>query len=171
MRVELLLGQRRRGGQVDLLVRVEIPVALTCDVRIVRMTERDAEQEGVVAFVTRVVVQPADGVEGDLVVVLELVRHLGDARLLDRRHVVVPPVHALAGPAPVGGPAEVAGVDVGREPLLESVQLVGADEVHLPAQAGPVALQPEIVRERRDGRGELGRVVVHARPGRQQTRS
>ena len=56
-----------------------------------------------------------------------------------------------------GRPAEVARVDVGREPLLEPVQLVGADEVHLPAQARAVALEPEVVREGRNRRGETPR--------------
>ena len=39
----------------------------------------------------------------------------------------------LAAEAPVRRPAEVPGVDVGRESLLEPVELVGPDEVHLPA--------------------------------------
>ncbi len=126
------------------------------------MTERDAQRERCVALVARVVVQAANRVERDLVVVLELVRHLRDAGLRDGGHRVVPPVDALAGLAPVRSPAEVPGIDVGREPLLEPVQLVGADEVHLPAQARAVALEPKVVREGRDRRAKLGGVVVRA---------
>ncbi len=134
------------------------------------MGERDAESQRGIALVARVVVQPADRVECDLVVVLELVRHLRDSGLLDGRHRVVPPVDALAGLAPVRSPAEVAGIDVGREPLLEPVQLIGADEVHLAAQARPVALEPEVVREGRNRRAKLGGVVVRAGARRQGAR-
>ena len=170
VRVHLVVRQPGRAGQVDVLVGVEIPVTAARDVGVVRMAEGHAEQERDVALEAGVVVQPANRVERDLVVVLELVRDLRDPGLLDRAHVVVPPVDTLAGAAPVRCPAEVARVDVRREPLLEAVQLVRADEVHLPAQAGPVALEAQVVRERRDGRGELGRVVVHACARRQQPR-
>ncbi len=170
VRVELVDGPRGRGREVDVVVGVEIPVASPRDVRVVRVGERHAEEERDVTLVAGVVVEPADRVEGHLVVVLELVRHLGDAGLLDGAHVVVPPVDALARAAPVGRPAEVAGVDVRGEPLLEAVQLIRADEVHLAAEAGPVALEPEVVREGRDRRGKLRRVVVHAGPRRQRAR-
>src|SRR5688500_4073734 len=119
------------------------------------MAERDAETQGDIALEADVVVDTPDRVERNLVVEFELVRDLGYSGLLHGGHVVVPPVDPLAWPAPVGSPAEVSGEDVRREPLLEAVQLVGADEVHLPAQAGPVALEPEVVREGRDGRRKL----------------
>jgi hypothetical protein len=167
VRIELRIGFRRRRGQVDLLVGEQVPVVLARDVGVVRVGEGDAERERSIALVAGVVVETAHGVERDLVVVLELVRDLRHARLLDGAHVVVPPVDPLVGPAPVGRPAEVARIDVRREPLLEPMELVGAHEVHLPAQACPVALEAQVVSEGRDGGGELRGVVVDARSRRQ----
>jgi hypothetical protein len=61
---------------------------------------------------------------------------LGDARAGDGAEIVVPPVDPLAGLAVVRRPAEIGGVDVGGQPLLEAVHLVGSDEMHLARQAG-----------------------------------
>src|SRR5262249_26276490 len=78
-----------------------------------------------------------------------------------------PPVDPLGSSPPVRRPAEVARVHVRGQPLLESVELVRPHEVHLPAEARPVALEPEVVGERRDRGRELGRVVVDAGTGRE----
>ena len=106
--VHLLGRQPRSCRQVDVLVAVEVPVALPGDVRIVRVAEGDAEHERRVPLVAGVVVQAPDRVERDLVVVLELVRDLRNAGFDHRAHVVVPPVDPLAPEAPVGRPTEVA---------------------------------------------------------------
>ncbi len=67
-------------------------------------------------------------------------------------------------------PTEVARVDVGGEALLEAVQLVRADEVHLPRQAGQVASIGQVMGEGRDLRRPLGSVVPRSNGGREQTR-
>src|SRR3546814_3937257 len=62
-------------------------------------------------------------VEGDLVIVLELVGDLGDAGSGHRAEVVIPPVDPLAGLAIVRGPAEVGRIDIRGEARLEAMQL------------------------------------------------
>ena len=47
--------------------------------------------------------------------------------------------------APVGRPAQIGGIDVGRQAFLEAVELVGPDEVHLSGQAGGIAGGPQMV--------------------------
>jgi hypothetical protein len=111
------------------------------------------------------VVEPLARVVGDVVVVFHLVGDLGHAGAGHGAEVVIPPVDPLAGLAVVGGPAEVGGVDVGGQPLLKAVHLVGADEVHLARQAGEVARPPQVMRVGGDGGGEFGGVVVDAGAG------
>jgi hypothetical protein len=111
----------------------------------------------------RQVVELGHRVMRHLVVVFHLVGDLGHARAGDRAHVVIPPVDPLARFAPVGRPAEIGGVDVGGQPLLEPVQLVGADEMHLAGQAGVIARPAQVMRVAGDGGGELGGVVVDPR--------
>ena len=133
--------RRRRGSAADLgveggAVGVEVPEARAGDVGVVRVGEADGQAPGARVVAAGEVVELGGGVVGDLVVVFELVGDLGGAGAGDRAEGVVPPVDALAGPGVVRGPAEVGGVDVGGQPLLEAVQLVGADEVHLAREAG-----------------------------------
>jgi hypothetical protein len=124
--------------------------------------EGDDEAQRRVAVVAGLIVDAPGGLERHVVVVLDLVGDLGDPGLLDRAHVVIPPVDALLAQAPVGGPAEVGRIDVGGQALLQAVQLVGPDEMHLARQAGLVALEPEVMGEGRDGGAEFRRVVVDA---------
>src|SRR3546814_11358954 len=69
--------------------------------------------------------------EGDLVIVFELIGDLGDAGAADGAEVVIPPVDALARLAVIRGPTEVGGVDLGGRRIIETTKLGGADEVHL----------------------------------------
>ena len=108
--------------------------------------------------------QPPLGLERHLLVEVELVGGLGDPGLLDRRHVMVPPVDPLLRGIPVGSPAEIRGIDIGRQALLEPVQLIGADEMHLAGEAGGVAQRPQAVRHGWHRGRELGGVVVDADP-------
>ena len=124
------------------------------------MRKRRHQAKLPIGIVAGKVIELADGEKGDLVVVLELVRYLGDARLQHRGHVVVPPVDAFTLAPPVGGPTEVGGIDVGRQPLLESVQLVGTHEVHLAGKTGAISGQPQVVCPGRNRGRKLGGVVV-----------
>ena len=58
------------------------------------------------------------------------------------------------GVIPVRRPAEIGGIDVGGQPLLEAVQLVGAAEMHLAGQHGAIARRAQIMGEGRDIRRE-----------------
>ena len=68
---------------------------------------------------------------GDLVIIFQLIGDLGHARARDGSKIVVPPVDPFPRLAVVRGPAEIGGIDVGGQTLLEAVQLVRADEMHL----------------------------------------
>ena len=162
VRVLVVEGDGAGLGVEGGAVGVEVPEARAGDVGVVRVGEADGQAPGARVAAAGEVVELGGGVVGDLVVVLELVGDLGGAGAGDRAEVVVPPVDALVGPGLVGGPAEVGGVDVGGQPLLEAVQLVGADEVHLAGEAGLVAGAAQVVGEGRDVGGELGGVVVDA---------
>ena len=68
----------------------------------------------------------------------------------------------MLGANPVRRPVEVGGIDVGRQALLESVQLVGSAEVHLAGENGAIVAKPESVRKGWNVGPELGGVVVDA---------
>jgi hypothetical protein len=111
-------------------VAIEVPVALRHGEWIMRMGERGDEQERPLVARAGDVEERALGSEGDLVVEIELVGAQADAGLRDRAHVMVP-ARPVARMVPVGRPAVVGGIDVGRQPLLETMQLVRAAEMHL----------------------------------------
>ncbi len=60
---------------------------------------------------------------------------------------------------PVGRPVESGRIDVGRQPLLEPVQLVGTDEMHLARKHGVVPVCPQQMGDRGRRRGQLRRIV------------
>ena len=82
---------------------------------------------------------------------------------------MIPPVDPLARFAVVGGPAEIRGVDVRCQAFLETVQLVGANEMHLARETGLVARTAQVMRVGRGRGAELGRIVVDAGRRRQLT--
>lgn len=155
------------GRHVDLVVAVQIPVFARDRVRIVRMGQRHdhAERPRIVPgrALARDVVELLLRGERDFVVEIELVRAHARARLQHRAHVVIP-ARPLGRLVPVGHPAEIGRIDVGREPFLEAVQLVGAAEMHLAGQHRPVAARAQVVRERQRLRRQLGGVIVSADP-------
>ncbi len=67
----------------------------------------------------------------------------------------------------VGCPAEIGGIDVRRQPLLEAVHLVGADEMHLAGKRRLIAGAAQVVRIGRDVGGEFRGIVVDARAARE----
>src|SRR4051812_13374077 len=114
-------------------------------------------------MISGVIVDLANREEGDLIVEFKLVGDLRYPRLEHRSHVVIPPVDAFLLEPPIRRPAEVGGIDVGGEALLEAMQLIGADEMHLSRKAGAVALESEVMRPGRDGGREFRSVVVDTR--------
>ena len=109
--------------------------------------------------------QPAHRLELGLVVVGDVDAAPVRPGIEHRAHAVVPFEPGLAVEPAVRRPLKIGGIDVGGEPFLVTVELIGTDEVHLAGKAGPVSGGAQIVVERRDRRGELDRVVERADPG------
>ncbi len=163
MRV-LLVMPDKSGLRVERLAMfVEIPELLARHVRVMRMRQRNGEapgpMDGIVLF-ARKLIELLRGQEHDLVVIFHLVGGLGDAGAGHRTHIVIPPVDALAWLAVIRRPAEIGRIDVGGQPLLETVQLIRPDEMHLAGQAGVVAGGTQMMGEGRDGRREFGGIVI-----------
>ena len=102
-----------------------------------RVREGRAQQER--ARINGALGDDAARVLGDLDVVLHLERRADGPGAEHATEVVVPRQRLVVGQAPVGHPVEPGRIDVGHRPLLEPVQLVGADEMHLPREHRPVA--------------------------------
>ena len=138
--VELLHRNRVHRRHVDVVVAIHVPVVRGGRERRVRVGEGDDQEERIVLRVPRQIVDFLDAVELDLVVVVDLQAAHALAGLDDRAEADSGrAVLRLVGP--VRCPGEVGRVDVGGEPLLETMELVRADEVHLAAQDGAVAEQ------------------------------
>ncbi len=101
-----------------------------------------------------------------LIVEVDLIGARARPGLDDRVHGVVP-AGALLEARPVRRPAEVGRVDIRRQPLLETMQLVRSAEVHFAGQCRPIAGAAQVVREGWHLRGELGGVVIGTDLGRQ----
>ena len=162
-----LVGYVRHLRLGDVAAFVHVPVFATRDEGIVRLGERDVQQERPVVGRAGVVVEFPPGLHEDLLVVVDLeiafaISRLDDAQQAHHRGGV-----GFLGPAPVGGPGEVGGVDVGGQPLFEAVKLVRPDEMHLARKRRLVAERPHVMREGRLGRGEFGAVVEGSDIGRQ----
>jgi hypothetical protein len=131
------------------------------DVRIVRVGHRHDETERAAVAAASEVKELLAGGDHDLVIEVDLIGARARARLDDRIHAVIP-ARALLEGAPVGRPAEIAGVDVGRQALLKSMQLIGPAEVHLAGEGGLIARAPQVVGEGGHLGGIFGSVVVGA---------
>ena len=76
----------------------------------------------------------------------------------------------MAEPVPIRRPAEIRRVDVGRQPLLETVKLIRPAEMHLAGKDGLITGVAQVMGECRHIGGELGRIVVGADGRRQPSR-
>jgi hypothetical protein len=121
----------------------------------------DEQEERLVGPVARDLVQLADRVEGDLLVVVGLHAGVADARRQDALHGVVPRERIVERAAPVGRPVDVGRVDIRRQTLLEPVELVRPHEVHLPRDGRVVAGRAQGVDDGRRSGGQLRGVVIH----------
>ena len=166
MRILLRVGNDL-AGHGDVGVVVEVPVMPAHRVGVVGMREAHGKAERPPVAPPGEVVEPLGGEMGGLIIEFELVGDLRHPRLGDGGEVVVRPVDPLIRPGPVRCPAEIGRAKVGRQPLLETVQLVGADEMHLAGKRRAVAQPAQMVGEGRDRGTELGRVVVALRAARQ----
>ncbi len=128
------------------------------------MGKADSQAPWTVVMTARQIVKLRLRLIGNLVVIFELVGDLGGTCVGNRTEIVIPPVDALTGLAVVGRPAEIGGIDVGREALFEAVQLIGSDEVHLAGKSGLVACIAQMMRIGRNFRRELCGIVENARP-------
>ena len=160
--VQLLHRDRPHRRQVDVVVTVLVPVVRRGRERRVRVGGGDDQEERIVLRVPRQIVEFLDAVELDLVVVVDLQAAHALAGLHHRAEAD-PGRAVLRLVGPVRCPGEVGRVDVSGEPLLEAVELVWADEVHLAAEDGVVAEIVGVVGHRRPLRRELDRVVPGGR--------
>ncbi len=160
------IGHRRH---VDGGVVVARPVRARRQVGIVRLDEGDGQHERPLVAAAGVIVEPANGLVADLLVIVPFKRAVVGAGLDHAQHVVEPPVDLLR-LLPRGRPAEIAGIDVGGDAVLVAMQLVGADEMHLAGKAGAITEPAQIVRVGRHGRRELGGVVPGGDAARQLSR-
>ena len=166
MRVERVGGDRG-SRHVDVRIAIKVPVGLRHGERVVRMRERGDKQERAgIAGAGEVEDRPLGHKRG-LVVEVELVGANADAGLTHRAHVVIP-ARAMLGLIPVRRPTEVGGINVGRQPVLESVQLIGPAEMHLAGEDRAIAADPQAMGEGRNVGRELRRIVVDARVRRQE---
>jgi hypothetical protein len=158
-----LFARQRHARHVDLFVTIQVPVLLRNRIGIMRMRERRDHAEGPhiaarLALAHDVIQLLARGVR-HFVVEIELVRAHARARIEHRAHVVIPARPHIR-VFPIGHPAEIGGIDIRRQPLFETMQLIGAAEMHLAGKNRPVARCTQIVRERQRLRGQFGGVIV-----------
>ena len=140
---------------------VQIPVFAPCDERVVGVGEGNGQAPRARIKAARQVVDFLHGLVGHIVVIFQLIGNLGHARAGDRAKVVIPPINPLTWFAVIWGPAEIGGVNVGRQALFKAVQLVWTDKVHLARQGGLIPRAAQMVGIGRDVRGKLCRVVIH----------
>src|SRR6202035_5283593 len=131
MRIQIV-GGHAYPRHIDLDPRISIPIALWDDVRIMRMGHRCDHAERAAIFAAGHVEELLERIEDDVIIEVDLVGTRTRARLSDGVHGVIP-TRAVLEPSPVRCPAEVGGIDVGGQTLLESVQLIGAAKMHLAA--------------------------------------
>jgi hypothetical protein len=152
-------------GQCDLGALVDVPQLLRDEERVVRVVERDDEEERLVAAAARALAEVLERPELRLLVVRQELRPGGDADARRHVHPRVPAADEAALLVLRGHPVHARRVHVGRQPPAEPVQLVGADEVHLAAEDGLVAGVRQVVGDRRLVGVQLGGVVPAAEVG------
>lgn len=103
-------------------------------------------------------------IEDHIVIEVDLVGARAGAGLGNGIHGVIP-TRSVLETSPVGRPAEVGRIDVGRQAFFESVQLIGAAKMHLAAQHRLVSGAPQIMREGGYLRRKFRGVVVSADGG------
>ena len=115
------------------------------------MGERCPQQERPFIFITRLVEQPLLGAIGHLLVVIDLQVSLAQTRLDDGSQAHPGRRIGLSRLRPVCCPTEVCRVDVGRQSLLEPVQLLSAGEMHLARQAVSITGGAQLMRQGQGG--------------------
>ena len=127
------------------------------------LNERYGQQEGLFRLFPRQFIDFVDGGEGDVVVIvdaqtsdvrsgLENCVKVGIGRILVVQFFV--PATRLR------APAEIRRHDIRGQTLLEPVNLVRPDEMHLARQTGSMSGETQIVRKRRDASGKLRSIVI-----------
>ncbi len=158
MGIELLDGHAH-PRHVDLDLGIAVPVGLRNHIGIMGVGHRRDHAKRAAIPAARHVEELLTRIEDDFVIEVDLVGARARSRLRNRIHGVVP-ARAMLETVPIGRPAEVGRVDVGGEPLFESMQLIGAAIVHFAAEHRPVAGASQIVGIGRHLRREFRGVVV-----------
>lgn len=108
------------------------------------------------------IVNDTHRLRADFVVVGQLVGNRRNPGLLDARHVVIPQIDTLLRITPVRHPAEIGGINIGGDAILETVQLIRSDKMHLAGKAGAVTHEAQVVGEGRHRGRQVGGIVVTA---------
>ena len=170
MRVDLAFSQRSDFRIKFGNARIEIEEVLARYVRVMRMCETDRQTPWPLVVAARQIIELCFGLIGNFIVIFELVGDFGGTRSGDRTEIVISPVDTFTGLAIIWRPAEIRRVDVGGEPLLETVQLIRTDEMHLAGKRRLVASGAEMRRIGRDFRRKLRSIVRDASSTRQLAR-
>jgi len=108
------------------------------------------------------IVEYAHRLAADFIVVGQLVGNRSDTGLLDAGHVVIPQINTFIGVFPIRDPAEISWINIRGDAILETVQLIRADEVHFTRQASAISHQAQVMSEGRHGRRHIGGIVITA---------
>ncbi len=125
-----------------------------------RTDEGRRKEERFSISVVGVVMNPAARFNGNLFIILGVDTATHCSGIEDRLHGMVPGYPDSRIKCPVTGPRKVCRIDIRGDPILETMELVSADEMHLARETGVVAHDPQIVRQSRDLRLELAGVVI-----------
>ena len=131
MRVMVLIPKRRNRRQQVFAILIKVPILAPRHIGVMRMRETHRHTPRTLLHTPRQIVKLLLSQMCDLVVILHLVRDLGNASPRHRPHVVVPPVDALAWFPVIRCPTIVRRVDVGRQPFLKSMKLIRPYKMHL----------------------------------------
>src|SRR5262249_9685154 len=96
-----------------------------------------------------------------LLVEVDLIGALARTGLHHREHIMIP-AWANFWPLPIRSPTVVCRINVGGEPFLKAVELIGATKMHLARQHRAIPSLPQVMSESRYVGGEVGGIIPGA---------
>ena len=159
-----------KGDRPDLwfqmgAIFIKVPIFAPRNVGVMGMGKGDRQTPGpglVFIGLTGELIEFLGGVEGHLIIIFHLVGGLRNAGTRHRTQIVIPPVNAFTGFAIIRRPAKIRRIDIGRQPLLEAVQLIRPDKMHLARQACVIAVPAQMMGIGWNVGAEFGGIVEDA---------